>query len=69
MAKNSHKPKRIVAKPQEVETPRAQGKNELSVLQNGTGLQVTADIDLEGIAELKDILRALRSDSTASLDA
>jgi hypothetical protein len=56
VAKNSHKPKRIVAKPQQVEILGAQGENELSVLQKGNRLQITADVDLEGIAELKDIL-------------
>jgi hypothetical protein len=56
MAKNSYKPEGIVPKPQQVESLRAQGENELSVLQKGNRLQITADIDLEGIGELKDIL-------------
>jgi hypothetical protein len=56
MAKNSQKPKGITAKPQQPETPRPQGGNELSVQQEGNRLHITADVDLEGIAELKDIL-------------
>ena len=56
MTKNSRKPKGIVAKPHQVEAPKSQGGNQLSVLQKGNRLQITADIDLEGIAELKDIL-------------
>ena len=56
MAENSHKPEGIVAKPQQAETPRAHSENELSVLQKGNRLQITADVDLEGIGELKDIL-------------
>jgi hypothetical protein len=56
MAKNSHKTEGIDTKSQQVEIPRAQGENELSVLQKGNRLQITADIDLEGIVELKDIL-------------
>jgi hypothetical protein len=56
MAKNSHKPEGVVAKPQQGEIGRVPGKNELSVLQNGNRLQITADIDLEGITKLKDIL-------------
>jgi hypothetical protein len=56
MAKNSHKPKGIVAKPQQAKTLRAQSKNEISVLQNGDRIQIAADVDLEGIDELKDVL-------------
>jgi hypothetical protein len=56
MAKNSHKPEGIVAKPQPAEIPRAQSKNEISVLQNGNRIQIAADINLEGIDELKNIL-------------
>jgi len=33
-----------------------QGENELNVLQKGNRLQITADVDLEGIGELKEIL-------------
>ena len=56
MAKNSHKTEGIDTKSQQIEIPKAQGENELSVLQKGNRLQITAYIDLEGIAELKDIL-------------
>jgi hypothetical protein len=56
MTKNSRKPKGVVAKSQQVEAPKSQGGNELSVLQKGNRLQITADVDLEGIGELKDIL-------------
>ena len=34
----------------------AQGENELNVLQKGNRLQITADVDLAGIDDLKDIL-------------
>jgi hypothetical protein len=56
MAKNSHKPDRIIAKPQRAEILKAQSENEISVLQKGNRIQITADVDLEGIDELKDIL-------------
>ena len=56
MAENSHKPEGIVAKHRQAKSLKSQGGNELSVLQKGDRLQITADIDLEGIAELKDIL-------------
>lgn len=55
MAKNSHKPKGILAQPQQAEILKEQNKNEISVLQNGDRIQITADVDLEGIDELKDI--------------
>ena len=56
MAKNSNKPKGIVTNPQQAKTLRPQSKNEISVLQHGDRIQITADVDLEGIDELKDIL-------------
>jgi hypothetical protein len=56
MAKNSHKPKRIVAQPQQAKVLKAQSKNETSILQKGNRIQRTADVDLEGIDEVKDIL-------------
>jgi hypothetical protein len=34
----------------------AQGENDFTVLQRGNRLQITADVDLEGIATLKDML-------------
>ena len=52
----SDKPKRTVAKPQQTGILKTQARNELSVQQKGNRLQITADLDLEGIAELKDIL-------------
>jgi hypothetical protein len=56
MAKNSYKTEGIDAKPQKAEIRKAQSKNEISVLQKGDRIQITADVDLEGIDELKDIL-------------
>jgi hypothetical protein len=56
MVKNHHVPEAIVSKDRQVDIPIRQGKNALSVLQQDNRLQITADIDLEGIAELKDIL-------------
>ena len=56
MAKNSHKREGIVAKPQQAEILRPQSNNEIFVLQKGNRIQITADVDLVGIDELKDIL-------------
>lgn len=56
MPKNDHKREGIVAKPQQVEILKSEDGNELSVLQKGNRLKIIADIDLEGIGELKDIL-------------
>ena len=56
MAKNFHKPKGIVAKPRQARILKSQGGNELSVQQKGNRVQITADLDLEGIVELKEIL-------------
>jgi hypothetical protein len=56
MAKNSHKPEGIVAKPEQAEILRSQSNNEISVLQKGNRIRITADVDLDGIDELKDIL-------------
>jgi len=56
MAKNSLKPEGDHRKASAGRDARGQGGNELSVLQKGNRLQITADIDLEGIAELKDVL-------------
>lgn len=53
----------------------AQGGNDVSVLQRGTRLQITADVDLEGIETLKgmlddyaSILRRLAGKRTEPLD-
>lgn len=35
----------------------AYGTNDLNVLQRGDRLQITADVDLEGLQELQDILK------------
>jgi|SRR5215469_9198915 hypothetical protein len=56
MSTTSEKSKRAVVKPHQVEILKPQARNELSVRQAGDRLQITADLDLEGIAELKDIL-------------
>jgi hypothetical protein len=53
---NCNKPKGIVGKPQRIKNQRAPGENKLSVLQKGNCLQISADIDAQGIGELKDIL-------------
>jgi hypothetical protein len=34
----------------------AAGRNELNVLQRGSRLEITADVDLEGLQNLKEIL-------------
>ena len=36
-----------------------QGENDFNVLQRGNRLQITADVDLEGLATLKDMLRGV----------
>jgi hypothetical protein len=56
MTTSTDKPKQMLVKPQQAETLKPQAPNELSVRQKGNRLQITADLDLEGIAELKDIL-------------
>jgi hypothetical protein len=56
MTTSSDKPKGNVVKSQQEEILKPQAGNELSVRQTGNRLQITADVDLEGIAELKDIL-------------
>lgn len=55
-------PEAVISSPPST-TPRieansawAQGENEFTVLQRGNRLQITADVDLEGIATLKEML-------------
>ena len=56
MDKTSRKTKGTIANPHQVEILTSEDGNELSVLQKGNRLKIIADIDLEGIAGLKDIL-------------